>query len=127
MSAVDPYGNHPRQLFEIGFALGCTFDFSADIDQLAESNIPADILERYRAQGDIFFSLDAAFHEHYEPRFDDEGVTLQLSFDKLYDCYFPWSSIARITFHLGPTPPEAEDDDDTEDFAPKGPHLRLVT
>lgn len=123
---VDPFGNHARQLFEVGFSLGCTFFFLAKADQLAESGVPASVLGRY-ADGDLPIQLDAAYHPYNEPRFEPAGVHLKLSFDAIYECYFPWTAIHRVTFF----PELVEDDDETsgdeaDDSGKGAPFLRLV-
>jgi hypothetical protein len=96
-TGADPYGNHPRQLLEFGFALGCDLLFYAKSDELSASGIPRDVLARF-APRDVPIKLDAAYHPYYEPRYDDDAVTLTLSFDALYDCTFPWSSIRQVVF-----------------------------
>ncbi|MFK7929162.1 MAG: helix-turn-helix domain-containing protein [Myxococcota bacterium] len=122
---VDPFGNHARQLFEVGFALGCTFFFLAKAEQLAESGVPASVLSRY-ADGDLPIQLDAAYHPYNEPTFDATGVALKLSFDAIYDCYFPWSAIHRVTFFPELIEDDATPDDEEESPKPSAPFLRLV-
>ena len=119
--AVDPYGNHPRQLLEVGFALGCTFYFVASVDALGASGVPQSILDHHRSAGQIVISLDAAYHRDNDPRFHDDGITLTLSFDGLYDCTFPWASIRRVMFDVEADEPVDDEPDSS------GPHLRLVT
>jgi len=120
---MDPWGNHPRQLVEAGFALGCDFGLILDAAQLADSGVPRSVLERHRA-GLMRIQLDAAYHRYNEPRYDDDGLTVTLSFDALYVCTFPWSSIRQIVF--SPVPPEApaSDEPGPDDGRPR---LRLVT
>jgi hypothetical protein len=116
---VDPWGNHPQQLFQIAFGLGCDFYFSAEVAQLADSGVPAKVLDQFR-DGNVGIKLDALHHQDNAPRYDPDGITLTLSFDRLYDCRFPWASIQQIVFFpLRPEPPAQE--------GPKKPHLRLVT
>jgi len=125
--ALDPLGNHVRQLFEVGFGLGCTFFFQASTEQLEDSGVPRMVLERY-AGAELPIQLDAAYHAYNEPEYHANGVTLKLSFDAIYTCTFPWTSIRRLAFF--PEPPEVAPDDppDEEDEGPKkgAPFLRLV-
>lgn len=122
---VDPFGNQPEQLFRIAFGLGCTFYFLTDPAQLAESGVPANVLEQYKG-GQLPIKLEAAYHQYNEPRYGDDGITLTLSFDALYDCHFPWTCIQQ--FVLFPDPPELAPEP-TDDEAPSDgvPFLRLVT
>lgn len=123
--ALDPSGNHIMQLFEVGFGLGCDFFFHADGSQLGESGLPRSVEERYRSTV-LPIKLDAAFHVYNEPRYSPEGIHLKLSFDDVYDCFFPWSSVQRVIFTPLPPPepdqPEPHDDPST----PSAPFLRLV-
>jgi transcriptional regulator with XRE-family HTH domain len=99
----NPWGNHPEQLFRIGFALGCDFFFIADTGALADSGVPAATIKS--SGKNLSIGLDARFHADNAPRYDENGVTLTLSFDRLYDCHFPWASIRQVIFF--PAPPEA--------------------
>jgi transcriptional regulator with XRE-family HTH domain len=125
---VDRWGNQPRQLFEIGFALGCDFFFLSDSKMLDSKLVPAHILSQYDGR-DIPIKLDATYHQHNNPRYTEAGVTLTLSFDQLYECTFPWVSIRQVIFFpADPTDTKPEDEDEPEaEEAPKRPHLRLVT
>jgi len=119
---LDPWGNHSRQLFRVGFELGCDFLFLARTDDLAESGIPASILGQFAGR-DVPVRLDAAYHRFNEPRYDDGGVTLTLSFDALYECRFPWSAIRQVMFF----PAAPEEAPVTEEKPEPRPVLRLVT
>lgn len=126
--AADPYGNHARQLFEVAFALGTTFFFAVDIDQLEDSRVPESVLQQFRDRGELIIKLEAAYHQQNDPRIEEDRIVLTLSFDQLYDCAFPWSAIRRVVFEVDwdeeVRPPEPEE----ETPAPgKGSHLRLVT
>ncbi len=119
---VDPWGNQPEQLFRIAFSLGCDFLFLVDGAQLGESKVPASVLAQYRGR-DLPVKLDAAYHKYNAPRYDPVGISLSLSFDAVYDCRFPWSSVKQVVFF--PFLPESEP-------APQagptggGPKLRLL-
>lgn len=116
---VDAWGNHPHQLFQIAFGLGCDFYFAAEVAQLADSGVPAKVLDQFR-NGNVGIKLDALHHHDNAPQYDDDGITLTLSFDRIYVCRFPWASIQQVTFFpMRPEPPVQEE--------PKKPHLRLVT
>lgn len=124
--AADPWGNQPEQLFRMAFALGCDFYFTSDATQLAESGVPASVLERHPRE--LGIKMDAAYHRYNEPKYSPTGVTLTLSFDALYACTFPWTAIKQVVFW--PAPPEAVAPAPEPPEAPpakKGPHLRLVT
>jgi transcriptional regulator with XRE-family HTH domain len=124
ITGLDPWGNQPEQLFKVAFALGCDLLFTAEAALLQESGIPAYVLQQYR-DAQIPVELDAAFHGHNAPRYDETGVTLTLSFDALYDCRFPWASIRRMVF--SPTVPEPVEAPAPEPEPVKGrPRLRLV-
>lgn len=119
---VDPWGNQPRQLIQIGFALGCDFGFVVDTRQVEGSGLPRTVLEQYQGNP-MRIQLDAAYHRYNDPSYNDDGLTLTLSFDALYVCTFPWSAIRQVLFT--PVAPEAPAQEPPE---PAGrPHLRLVT
>ena len=120
---IDPYGNHPRQLFEFGFELGCDFLFYAKTDELAESGVPRDVLARFTPR-DVAIKLDAAYQPYNEPRYDEDAITLTLSFDALYDCRFPWTSIRQVVFF--PAPPEKKPVEPPKPAEKARPKLRLV-
>jgi hypothetical protein len=124
---LEPLGNHPRQLFEVGFALGCDFLFLARADALSGSGVPASVLDAYAGR-DLPIKLDAAYHVHNKPTYEEGGISLVLSFDALYTCRFPWSAIRQIVFF--PAPPlessSEEEEDEPPEPPPGPPRLRLV-
>lgn len=122
---LDPYGNQVRQLFEVGFGLAVDFLFIARTDELATSGVPRTVLDAHAGR-DLLIKLDAAYHPHNNPRYEDDGITLTLSFDALYDCRFPWSSIHRLMFFPAPAPAPTEVEEEPPEEKPKRPHLRLV-
>lgn len=116
----DPWANQPEQIFRMAFGLGCDFMFLAKTPLLDGSGIPGDVLARY-GDKDLPIRLDAMYHQYNDPRYETDGVTLTLSFDKLYDCHFPWAAVHQIIlFPVQPEPPE-------EKPKPSAPKLRLVT
>jgi len=117
---ADPWGNHPEQIFRFAFRLGCDFLFLASVEELDGSGVPAEVLSRYEG-GEVPIKLDAAYHQYNAPRYESTGVTLTLSFDALYDCRFPWTSIRQVI--LTPVVPEADEPEEPEQ---QGPMLRLV-
>jgi transcriptional regulator with XRE-family HTH domain len=122
---LEPWGNHPEQLFRVGFELGCDFLFIAHTDELADSGVPPHILEQFAGR-DFPIKLDAAYHRYNNPRFDTRAILLTLSFDALYDCQFPWTSIKQVIFY--PVPPESPEEERDEETDEEGrPVLRLVT
>jgi transcriptional regulator with XRE-family HTH domain len=122
---IDPWGNHSEQVLKMGFGLGTDMFFVLDAALIQEIGLPADVLERFSDGMPI--KLDAAFHQHHDPRFYPEGLQVTLSFDALYTVCIPWPAIRQIT--LFPLPPADADPVDTEeDETPAGGagHLRLV-
>ncbi len=123
--SVDPWGNQPRQLFEVAFAFGCDFFFFAATAELGTSGLPRQVLKQYEGKK-VPIRLEAAYHQYNKPRYSDTGVTLDLSFDAIYTCTIPWAAIDQIVFY--PAAPSAEDEpSDHDDEAPQRPHLRLIT
>ena len=124
---VDPFGNHPRQLFQIGFGLGCDFLFFAKAGDLGDSGVPESVLAQYEGR-DLPIKLDAAYHRYNKPVYAPDGITLTLSFDALYTCRFPWTAIKQVVFFPAtPEPPADTPEPDEGDGTAKGaPFLRLV-
>lgn len=124
---VDPWGNQPEQLFRIAFALGCDFFFLADTRDLADSGVPAAVIDQYRGR-ELPIKLDAAYHKYNDPRYGSDAITLTLSFDALYECTFPWSCVRQFVFFpVAPDPTHEQTDESDEAPSPGVPHLRLVT
>lgn len=124
---VDPWGNQPEQLFRVAFSLGCNFFFLTRTELLVDSGVPESVLERY-TDNPLPIKLDAAYHTHNKPRYEKTGVRLTLSFDTLYECFFPWPSIIQVVFFPATPSDEEHDEPSKEKPKPKGPpHLRLVT
>ena len=123
-AAADPDGNHAEQIIRLGLALGCDIHLVLVADQVQDSGVPRTVLSQFKDRLPI--RLDAAFHRHHDLRFLAEGVCMTLSFDALYTCQFPWTSILQVTlFPLPPSPPEPEEEAE-EPAAPRRGHLRLV-
>lgn len=116
----DPLGNLPRQVLELGFALGIDLFLLLDSSQLGDSGIPGPI--RARFPDTLPIKLEARFHKHNRPRFLDDAFECRLSFDALYTCTFPWTAFRQVTFNL---PAEAPSEP-APPSKPSGPHLRLV-
>lgn len=125
---VDPFGNPVEQAFRLAFGLEVDFTFVLDSTRLAGSGVPDHVLRTWPER--LVIKLDAAFHAHNDPRYSAEGVSLVLSFDRLYTCTFPWEAVQQVVYNLeGVVPPPSPDgpDSDGEDEAPAGrPALRLV-
>lgn len=116
---IDTWGNQVEQLFRTGFALGCDFLFVADVAQLDGSGVPKHVLEQYRGK-DLPIRLDALYHRHQNARYDEQALTVDIGFDALYTCRFPWASVRQVIFW--PMAPEA----DLPQEKPRGGFLRLV-
>ena len=110
-----PLENHTRQLVEYGFALGCDMLLLCNVERLQHSNIPQDVMDRFRPQLPI--QLDAEYHPYNKPQYHEESLELKLSFDALYTCFLPWNSIKQIIFR-----PQIEE----IEAPPEPPSLRLV-
>jgi hypothetical protein len=123
--SIDPDAPHAEQLLRTGFGLGVDMHVVADTAQLEGSGVPKEVLARFPER--LVIKLDAAWHRHMRPRYLPEGVELRLSFDRVYPCFFPWSSIRQISFF--PEPPLVPTDEGPSGPPdPKGrPVLRLVT
>ncbi|MCA9491577.1 MAG: helix-turn-helix transcriptional regulator [Myxococcales bacterium] len=128
-SAVDPFGNHPAQLMKMAFELGCDVQFVCDSALLQDSGVPKQVLDANRGRP-LAIRLDAAYHAYNEPRFDEDALTLVLSFDALYTCTFPWSAFGHVTFFPAPwegvTQADEHPEPEPEPEARPRPHLRLV-
>jgi len=123
---LDPFGNHRHQLFVVLVDLGCDFSFLCQTDALKDSGIPAEVLERHAGRP-MLITLDAAYHRYNNPRYDEEAVTLTLSFDALHECRFPWTAIQEIIATPGSGDPDQEEGEDASEGDTKRPtHLRLV-
>lgn len=120
----DPFGIHSEQILRLGFALGVDVFLLVDTTQLEGSGVPASIIKRF--QPNLPIRLEAAYHRHNNPEYFTEGFQVRLSFDALYTCLFPWSSIQQIT--LFPIAPEPEEPDAVEEppSSERGGFLRLV-
>ena len=84
LPTADPLGNHASQTLRLGFALGCDMVLMMRTSGLKESNIPAGTLEQFPEMLPI--RLEAAFHNHNDPQFHSDALTIQLSFDAIYTC-----------------------------------------
>lgn len=130
----DALGNLPRQVLQLGFALGIDLFVLLDARQLGASNVPPSVLQRF--PDTLPIKLEARYHAHNRPRYRDDTLELVLSFDALYTCVFPWTAFREVRFLLpeeplrlpsptpttdAPSPPEPE--------PPRpggGPFLRVV-
>ncbi len=123
----DPYGNHTEQAMRLGFALGCDMFFITDAKLLGESGIPRSVLARYPEHLPI--RLDAAYHKHNDPQFLPTGLQINLSFDSLCTCTFPWAAFKQVTFFPLPpsdTPTEEPEEEEEKKPTPRRGHLRLI-
>ena len=120
--AAQPWGNQPEQLVRLAFALGCDLFLFLKTSELKESNVPETVKDPY-AEGTLPIKLDAAFHQHNNPRYSETGLTLMLSFDALRECFFPWHAFEQVIFV--PHKPAAQDPDSEPD-EPERPQLRVI-
>lgn len=122
---VDPDGPQAAEILRLGFALGIDMTFGCATDEVRDSGVPEVVLARFPELLPI--RLDAAYHHANRAQYQDEGLVLRLSFDRVRTCLFPWSAIRHVT--LFPEPPL--EPDDVEEPVPEpepsgGPALRLV-
>lgn len=123
--AISPYGLHAEQAIRMAFAMGVDFAFVADTTQLENSGVPPAVLARFPER--ILIKLDAAYHKYNAPIYDDYGITVTLSFDSIYTCAFPWSSVVQVTVYCEPPDPTDPPSDEPEPEAETSrPTLRLV-
>jgi transcriptional regulator with XRE-family HTH domain len=123
--AISPYGLHAEQSIRMAFAMGVDFAFVADTSQLDNSGVPQTVLARFPER--ILIKLDAAYHKYNSPIYDDYGITVTLSFDSIYTCSFPWSSVVQVTVYCEPPDPTDPPGDEPEPEAETSrPTLRLV-
>lgn len=120
----DPDAPQAEQLFRLGFELGIDMHFVSDTPGLGASGVPANVLSRF-PQG-FPVKLDAAYHRHNRARYEEEGIELRLSFDRVYTCFFPYRAIRQISFMPAP-PPDLPEAPEEAPPTPKGrPTLTLV-
>ena len=123
LAGLNPWGNQPHQLFQVGVALGCDFMILADASKLGGTGVPEYIQERYKGR-ELPVRLDAAYHQHINPRYERDHVCLSLGFDALYECRIPWEAIQRIMFF--PATWESPEEEAPPPEPKKAPFLRLV-
>jgi hypothetical protein len=121
---VDPFGNHAEQALRLGFGLGCNLFLWLESAQLEGTGVPPEVVQ---SQGDTLrIQLDAAYHRHNKPVFQDDHLQLILSFGTtLHTVRLPWAAFRQVA--LIPLPPRPDVGEEPPE--PKGPgrgHLRLV-
>jgi transcriptional regulator with XRE-family HTH domain len=122
---VDPDGPQAAEILRLGFALGIDMTFGCATEEVRSSGVPEVVLARFPELLPI--RLDAAYHHANRAQYQDEGLVLRLSFDRVRTCLFPWSAIRHIT--LFPEPPLESEDVEAPQPDPEpsgGPALRLV-
>jgi len=99
--------NQPRLLLRTAFDGAMDVLFLTDVEPLRGVwGGPDDVLAG-QTGGEMPIRLDAAYHRFMEPTWDDAGLGVRLSFDRLYRCLFPWSAIRRVVFYPQPPDPVA--------------------
>lgn len=121
---LSPYGLHAEQAIQMAFAMGVDFAFVSESAQLKESGVPPQVLARFPER--MLIRLDAAYHKYNAPQYDDHGLTLTLSFDTIYTCVFPWSSVLQVTLYCEPPEPSAPSTPEPEPDEASRPTLRLI-
>lgn len=116
------------ELFKLGFRLGIDMHFVADSSLLNKSGIPITVLSRFPQT--IPIKLDAAFHKFNKPEFHEDSLQINLSFDGISTCYFPWKSVLQISFkpeHFDAPEKPVKPEKPLEPEPPKKiPSLRLI-
>lgn len=113
-------------LVESGFLLGCTFMMLVDTAELAaDSGLPEATVAQYSGKP-LPIKFEHEYHKYNEPDFFPDSVAVTLSFDALYRCTFPWTSIRRMLFWPKPieAPPQPEEEATAK--KPGAPFLKLV-
>lgn len=122
---ADPSGNLPKQVVQLGFALGIDIMLMFDSTQLGDSGVPSSVLGRFKELLPI--RLEARFHPHNKPRFGEDEFGCTLSFDRLYTCTFPWTSFRQVHFLLPVEEPVVAPPPAPEPPRPTGkPFLRVI-
>lgn len=122
MPEPDAFRGQAAALFRVGFDLGIDFVFRVAVARLGDWGGPDAMVEAHAEDGEMLLRLDAAYHGHMRPSFDDEAIHLDLSFDVVTRCRIPWHAVTYVAFW--PEPPEAPEDEVPPDAG--RPHLRLV-
>jgi transcriptional regulator with XRE-family HTH domain len=121
----DPFGNLPRQVVQLGFALGVDLFLTLDSTQLAGSGVPRLVLETHRET--LRLRMEARYFPQNKARFLDDAMVCVLSFDALYECTLPWSAFRDVTFLLPAEAAPAPRPQPPTTPRPAGPpHLRIV-
>ena len=91
--AFTPAAPTAREVIERAVQDGRSFRFFVPAG--AEWQAPRYLIEKLRREHVAGFMIqcDSAFHSKMRFELDDDGFTARLSFDGLYTCTFPWSSI----------------------------------
>jgi transcriptional regulator with XRE-family HTH domain len=122
--APDPTGNLTWQTLRYGFALGVDMFLIFDAAELKDSGIPQHILKDF--QKNLPIDLPARYHRHNKPQFEEEGFSCVLSFDRLYNCFFPWTAFLNIQFKVPKEPPVSRPKAPEPPPIRPGSHLRVV-
>jgi transcriptional regulator with XRE-family HTH domain len=121
----DPYGNLPRQVVQLGFALGVDLFLMLDSTQLATSGIPKAVLEANKQQ--LRLHMEARWFPQNKARFLEDDFVVMLSFDALYECTLPWSAFRAATFLLPAEPrPAPKPEPPAPTRSGGAPFLRVV-
>ncbi|MCP4809018.1 MAG: helix-turn-helix transcriptional regulator [Proteobacteria bacterium] len=112
---IDPYGLQAEQAIRVAFAMGSDFTFLALTDKLEDCGVPASTLENPRFSEMLPIRLEAAYHGYNNPEYTPQGLSLTLSFDTIRECFFPWSAIVEVRYHLDAPAPEDLPVDELED------------
>lgn len=119
----DPFGNLPRQVVELGVALGIDLFFVLDASQLGGSGVPKAVLAEYPDQ--FRLRMEARWFPQNKFRFLEDSLVCMLSFDALYECTLPWTAFRTVTFLLPIEQPAARKPDPPP-ARPAAPFLRVV-
>ena len=115
--------NQVVELFKLGFKLGVDMYFVADTKKIKGAGIPSTVLSRFPTS--IPIKLDAAYHLFNKPVYHEDGLQLELSFEGIATCFFPWDSVLQVSFtpeHFEPAPKPKKPDPEKL----RGPALRLI-
>lgn len=113
-------------LFKLGFDMQIDIHVRFIESELGEWGGPDSARAAFVGK-DMPIQLMAQYHRNMDPQLDDAGLHVTLSFDTLYRCTFPWSSVRAVTFvPFAPAPPAPPPAKKPTEAAPARPALRLV-
>jgi hypothetical protein len=96
----------------------------ADASTRIKMGLPQSVVDRQP----LLLTLPAAYHAYSMPTADEVGLHCVLSFDTLYNCRIPWTSVLQVVLVQADSAewPEAWDDEEARRKAQSLPKLAAV-